>query len=403
MKWLLFLLYAFQVNQSMEIVQSPQKEWRDDFSKLDKQKYNDAVQYDLDMRLWEDNRKNVVHNNVSLLAHGWGANPTTMIDYARVEGPHRIPGDKVTFCFQDAFINHCWFMLYSSFGQVEDIKSLLVTMKAVHDCCWIKNNVGCNLFGQSRGAAAVTNALAVLNTKIDEWNIVFADIKTFFTDDDRNQMITMIRKGVVVLDTPMVTMKAGVDAHVHQWLGGMVDEQWFSSIVHDYGLPLITSGNYNPSGSQALTSVKNIPNNLKLLVHFQNNDAAVGNTLDKEFSKALCNHLGEQNVWIVLGDDGGKEFDDETWQMLQVADQEHTIQQKWWLWSGLAYRAISAHNAGFIALLQSGVLNAFFKKHDCSYYWDHAKLNYGANILKKSHCIQDFEKYFKNYGPSIHL
>jgi hypothetical protein len=404
MKRLFFVMICiFQLNQAMETTQIiAEKNWRGEFNKLDKKKYNDVVGYNLDLRLWKDSRNNIVHNNVSLLAHGWGANPTTMIDYARLKGPHAIPGDKVTFRFKDAFTNYDpLFVLDSSFGQIEDIESLLVAMIAMHDCCWVKHRVGCNLFGQSRGAAAIVNTLAVLNTKIDEWNVVFDEIKKILTDEDRNQIINMIKKGVVVLDTPMVTVQAGTHAHVIEWLQDTVFEGWISevsSLFHDYILPTFTG--YSAEGMQALTSVKNMPNDLKLLVHFQNNDAAVGNTLDQQFSQILSRHVGEQNIWIVLGDDRNTEFDDETWQMLQEADNKSKIQHKWWLCGGLASRAVTAHNAGFITLLQSGILNAFFKKHNCSYCEGHAKLTHALKILEKAHCVQNFDEHFKNYNMS---
>ncbi|HEX4068547.1 MAG TPA: hypothetical protein VHX42_00455 [Candidatus Babeliales bacterium] len=405
MKKLFFIMLSvFQLNQPMETKTgiSPEKNWRDQLDRLDKQKYNDIVHYDLDLYLWKDQRNNIVHKNVSLLAHGWGASPTTMIDYARLEGPHSIPGDKVTFRFTDAFTHFDLFVLESSFGQVEDIKSLLVSMMAVHDGCWVNHKIGCNLFGQSRGAAAIANTLAVLNTKIDEWDDAFAVIKKILTDEDRNQIIKMIKKGVVVLDTPMVNVQLGTHSHVADYLQGTVFESWISdisSLIHDNILPMFT--NYSPEGMQGLTSVKKMPQGVKLLVHFQNNDAAVSNTLDKEFTKILINHLGEQNVWIVLGDDSGKEFDDETWQILQDADNKWKIQPKLWLCGGLTSRSVSAHNAGFIALLQSGVLNAFFKNNNCSYYEGHGKLNDALKILEKGHCIKDLDEHFKNYDMNF--
>lgn len=408
MKRLCLIMISFvQMQQCMETTQmTPQQKWRDQFNALDKQKYNDVVNYDLDLRLWQDDRNNVVHNNVSLLAHGWGANPTTMIDYARLEGsPHSIPGDKVTFNFSDAYSNYDLFILNSNFGQAEDVKSLLAAMIVMYDSCWAQHKIGCNLFGQSRGAAAIANTLAVLNTKLDEWNEAFTGIKNNLTDESRDQIIAMLKKGVVVLDTPMVTVQEGTHAHVHAWLKGMVFEKLVSNIIHDYILPICTD--YSPEGMQALTSVQNMPNDLKLLVHFQNNDAAVGNALDKEFAKILVNHLGENNVWIVLGDDKDAQFDDETWQMLQNADNDWKIQPKLWLCgSGLVGRAVTAHNAGFIALLQSGVLNAFFKNNDCSYYEGHGKLDDALEILEKAHCVKNFDEHFKNYNmnpPSLAL
>ena len=57
-------------------------------------------------------------------------------------------------------------------------------------------------------------------------------------------------------------------------------------------------------------------------------------------------------------------------------------------------------------MLQSGVLNAFFKKHNCSYYEGHGKLDDALKILEKSHCVKNFDEHFKNYNmnpPSLAL
>jgi hypothetical protein len=399
MKRLLFLIMVsvFQLNQSMETVQiNPQQRWRDHFYKqLPKQKYNDIVDYDLNLCLWKDDRENVVHKNLSLLAHGFGASPTTMAEYARLEGPHCIPGDKVTFNFKDAFNGELSFITHSSFGQIEDIKSLLVAIKAMHDCCWVKDSIGCNIFSHSRGAGAVANTLAVLNTKVDEWSSDFDGIKLFFTEKHREQMLLMIKKGVVILDAPMVTAQIGVRSLMHSILGGWLGQN-IADFIHDCILPAITDGNYSPSGVQALTSVQGMPKDVKLLVSFQWGDEFVSNAYDREFSERLSSHLHEGNLWVVLGNHKGKEFDDETWQLLEIADQEEKLQKRW-IVGGLPYRSFLAHGAGFASLLQSGVLNAFFKKHECSYNEGHGTLNDALKILEKAHCVKNFEEHFKNY------
>lgn len=399
MKQLLFFitLFFFQVQQCMEVISAtPQQKWRDAFKNLDTQKYNHVVQYDLNLELWEDNREKVIHQNVSLLAHGFGASPTTMSEYARLEGPYSVPGDKITFQFKDAFRGNLDFIRHSSFGQHGDIKSLLVALKAVCDCCWIQDKVGCNLFGQSRGAGAVANMLAILNTKIHKWDADFSDIKEFLKDKDRVEMLLMIKKGVVVLDTPMVTTHVGVKSLTNLVLRGSCFEPPIVSLIHDYCLPILTWGNYSPSGMQALTSVADIPQDLKLLVSFQLDDEFVGNHLDKDFSEILSRRLGPDNLWVVLGNDKGKQFDDETWEILEKANQEEKLQKRW-LIGGLPYRTMLAHGAGFISLFQSGVLNAFFKKHNCSYYEGCIKLITGAKILEKAHRVKNFKQHFKNY------
>ncbi len=170
--------------------------------------------------------------------------------------------------------------------------------------------------------------------------------------------------------------------------------QSIAHFIHDTVLPVIS--NYLPSGMQALISVTDIPKDLKVLVSFQWDDEFVGNDLDKDFSQILSSHLHGDNVWIVLGNDKGKQFDDETWQILEAADKEERLQKRWFV-GGLPYRTFLAHGAGFVRLLQNGVLNAFFKKHECSYNEAHDTLNDALKILEKANCVKDFEEYFKNY------
>jgi len=383
------IIFFFNCNQAMEMVQhKSQDAWRNEFNQLSKEQYNKSVGYNFNLRLWLDDRENVVHTYPSLLAHGFSASDTTMIEWARVDGSHRIPGDAVTFCFKDAFTSSGSFILHSSFGQINDIKSFLVALRAMYDCK-IK---GCNLFGQSRGGGTIPNALAVLNTQSDEWDKGFDTIKSFFKEHDRLAIIRMLKNGVVVLDTPMVTSHAGLEAHVNKVTRGCWLEKHVSSLIDNKVLPIVTLGNYSPSGAQALNSVKNLPEGLKVLVSYQKDDGSVGNKHDKDFAQELRNRLGEKNVWIVLGNNGGEEFDDETWRELNVANNAGHIQKRWGFF-GLPYRAVPAHNAGFFLLLKNGVLNALFKDHGGSCLQDEAKLHQGKKILEGSQ-PESLEKFF---------
>ena len=55
--------------------------WRNNFGLLDKKQYNDAVGYDLDVRLWQDDREKVEHTIATVLGHGWFASDTTKLEY----------------------------------------------------------------------------------------------------------------------------------------------------------------------------------------------------------------------------------------------------------------------------------------------------------------------------------
>lgn len=391
------LLFIFQFNYAMEIVyQTPEKIWRENFWKLSLDQYNQSVGYNLDLQLWPDYRGEVKHTFPSLLAHGWSASSTTMTEYARVDRTYRIPGDAVTFRFKDAFTNSGSFILHSSFGQINDIKSFLVALRAMYDC----KVPGCNLFGQSRGGGTIPNALAVLNTETRYWDKGFGAIKSFFEDEDRIKIIAMIKKGVVVLDTPMITSQAGINAHVNKIFGRLFYVKKVVSFLMDrIILPIITRGNYSSSGPQALTSVKNLPVDLKVAVSYQKNDESVGNLYDKEFAQALVDRLGQKNVWIVLGNDGGRRFDDIKWQELQQANKAGCIQKRFGI--GLPYRDVPAHNAGYFPLLELGFINRLFAYCGGSYLSDKDILTQGVQILRKSQ-PESLDDYFTDDNYNMH-
>lgn len=387
MKSLLFFVMVslFTLNYGMElmILEEPQLVWREQFNKLDREVYNKPVGYNLDLRLYRDNRPNVIHKFPSLLAHGFAASPYTMLEYARIISPYKIPGDLFIFSFADAYRN-CLFFTKSNFAQVNDIKPLLMAIKCLYD----SKVSGCNLFGQSRGAGTIVNTLAVLNTEVETWSNEFKDIKPFYKD--RVAILDMIKKGVVVLDTPMVKLSTAVTAI----RSNITYQDIFDSFIEQTLLPMVS--NYLSDKMQVLDCVDNLPEGLKLLVSYQKNDKIVGNKHDKEFTKKLIDRFGKENVCVVLGSDSGKEIDGETWQVLEKAVKDKEIQSRFGMC--LPYRHLFAHNAGYFILLKRGVLNKFFQKHLTSYFDDKKHLDEGDTILKKSETeLYDYEKFFSNY------
>src|ERR1700733_2204954 len=99
-KIMIVVLFCSQLSLAMEVQSVPKEVWRGHFKTLPHQKYNKAAGYDLKITLWPDNRKEVEHKNISILAHGWGSSPVTPVEGARLVGPHRIPGDLITFRFK---------------------------------------------------------------------------------------------------------------------------------------------------------------------------------------------------------------------------------------------------------------------------------------------------------------
>jgi len=373
--------------------------WRKNFNDLDKKPYNESVGYDLQMELWPDDRLALEHKIPSLLAHGWGSSPVGVVEYARLDGPHRIPGDAFTFNFPDASDSfNPSFIFDSSFGQEKDIKSLLVALKIVLDC----GVIGCNLFGQSRGGGTVVNALAVLNSKTQQWSCKFDSIKNLFKGKIRLKILTMVKNGVVVIDTPMVTTQAGLNAHAHKIFRGMFFEKFLCNIVDKYVLPLVTRGNYDPYGPQALRSVESIPQKLKILLSYQRDDGSVGNVHDQQFAQKLSDRITGIPLFVILGRDAGKSICADTWDALRNAASDEII-KRWGQVIPSSCQILPAHNAGYITLLESGILNAFYQKNGGSFIQkSEEEQEPFKEILKKAvYNSVDMESWSKDNNDSI--
>jgi len=357
--------------------------------------YNKLVGYDLDCQIWKETRENVVSGQPSLLVHGFGASPVTMIEWTKVAGPNKIPGDIVTFRFADATDTNTPDFSQLNLGQKSDMLSLLVAFKAMKDTT---GNGGWNTYGQSRGAATIVNTLAILNKPVNTWHHTLQ--KSQITDEERVALLESIKKGVVVLETPLVTTASGIHGNGKLVINRYVDlpdkmTSLLCSLGNNIVFPIISRGNYVPWGEQALSSVDALPNELKVLLHFQHNDQDVSNQYDALFTKKMLDRLGKNNVWASYGDDGKKELDDETWQALQEAVQQGTVKR-------LLNRKVRAHNAGSETLLKKGVISALYKEHGGAYLNDEKHLKLGQEIIEAS-CVDpnNVENHFKNLSQKI--
>lgn len=363
------------------------------FIQQNKDTYNNLVNYNLDFHITEEKRDNVVVGIPTLFVHGFGTTPKGMLEWVRTSGPNKIPGEVITFRFADAADdNNIPNFAQLSLGQKKDMLSLLVAFKAMKD---FYGDSGWNTYGQSRGAATIVNTLALLNQPVDTWHYILK--KSGITEKERLSLLECVKKGVIVLETPMVTTAAGIHGN-----GKLVINRYINlldmvssaacSFLNTIGLPLYSRGEYVPWGEQALSGVDMLPIGLKVLVHYQKNDKDVGNGHDQLFAKKLIQRLGKDKVFVVLGNDGGKELDDQTWNALEIAKKEGAVNR-------FANRAIRAHNAGPETLLRKGVVNAFYHMHGGPYLNNQDILMQGQRILKKSSLddSKNFAHHFQDY------
>jgi hypothetical protein len=370
----------------------------DDFLYKNKEQYNDVVGYDLDFRVWKETRKNVKPGRPTLSFHGFGASPTTAMEWVRTAGPDKIPGDVVTLRFADA-ANDATMpdFRHINLGQKEDMLSAFMGFKCMQA---VSPQLGWNTAGQSRGAAAPINALAVLNQPVDTWHPTLQE--SGISEQERLDILESIKKGVVILETPLVTTASGIQGNGALWIKKHTKKYvnlperaiaGMCTAAHYLGFPVwsLGNGNYSPWEEQALASVDHLPLGLKVLALFEQDDLDVGNKYDLIFSQRLINRLGKENVWIVLGNDGQKELDDVTWDALQKAKESGVV-------SRLGNRTIRAHNAGSETLLKKGIISALYKKHGGAYVDDEEHLERGNRILDLARGGSgNLAKYFEDY------
>src|SRR5438477_7027893 len=179
----------------------------DDHFQQNKEQYNALVDYNLDLKVWPETRENVVAGMPTLSMHGFGASPTTMVEWLRNAGPYKIPGNVTTFRFADAADDKKTpDFAHFNLGQKKDMLSAFVAFKAMQDCTVEKS--GWNTHGQSRGAATTINALAELNQPVDTWHEILK--KSHITEEERLFILESVKKGIVVLETPLLTTSSGI-------------------------------------------------------------------------------------------------------------------------------------------------------------------------------------------------
>jgi hypothetical protein len=284
---------------------SSSENWKEQFEKIDKKHYDRLAGCKLDLTLHKETRNNVTPGSPTIHHHGYGAHSyKTQNEYLRIAG---IPGDVVTFNFPDANNGGILPFWKSSLGQKKDILAALVAQKTMLDCGakeW-------GNYGQSRGAAVLINLLKYLQIPHKEWPNKF---KNVMTEQQKHVIFKRILGKLVIIETPMMTPFSGIKAHINRIntaCYNLPPIKLFTAcatpLANFIVAPVITGFNYDPFfGETALSSIDQLPENLKVLVHFQANDTAVGNEYDHLTIKKLVDRLGADNVWPVFAEDGGK-------------------------------------------------------------------------------------------------
>lgn len=241
--------------------------------------------------------------------HGFGANKEAAFDIKHYHGAKRLPGDIVTFNFQDAN-NGAMNTSHSSLGQWNDIKVALYVLKKLHDSG--EKEVG--ITAHSRGGATAINMVAALINQAGRYD---ERLKALGIDAaTRISIINMLQRGHVVLECPLIDVRAAIQNQITQssnsWFGAwivpsvIVESLAYSSAVSvNYVAPLVLQ-EYRPWAEQARASAKEWKDaNIPTIVHFQEKDEVLGNNYDIDFFNALETANGQDYTHFHKGDDGG--------------------------------------------------------------------------------------------------
>lgn len=274
--------------------------------------------------LKEGDPKVVTLNRKTLYFHGFGANKNVASDIKNYYGSERLPGDVVTFDFVDAN-NGGMDTSGSSLGQWNDIKTALYVLKKLHDID--ETEVG--ITAHSRGGATAINMVAALVDQTDKYDDRLRELG--IDNEVRNNLVSMLQKGHIVLECPLVELRATIQHHIEEstksasrsvsgdacfnslssssaYLGLDSILSLFSSSSAasvDYAAPLVVK-EYRPWQEQAIKSADawhgaQIPT----IVHFQEEDEVLGTKMNDELYEKLEASNGSDYTHVHKGKDGG--------------------------------------------------------------------------------------------------
>lgn len=314
-------LTAFFVIKGME----PEKVWREKFKKVNHPSLQTKLGYNPTLELIEDNNPEVVHGTgPTLYIHGWLGSKDASYLRRRCGDSSKIPGDVIVFNFQDAsrWINlnvattsisfPYWMPINkSNFGQEGDVTSLLCVLAELHH-----QDIQIPIcYPHSRGGAALTKAISILNKPSEEWK---EKLKTLeITDDTRSKILNSIK--IAYLNTPLKNISLAIKkrcenrlfffTYLFPFLQAFVSHQ-VSSFIQKKVLPRCTS--YNATDTkEPIHYLNDWQKTITAVLHFQHHDTYVPNDDDITCAQLLI-AANPNNTYVLMGKDGGHNYGDRT-------------------------------------------------------------------------------------------
>lgn len=277
----------------------------------------DAIQacrllgYDPQITLLKESDQHVVRSGrKTLYLHGFGGNKDTASVLKQYHGSERLPGDVVTFDFADAN-NGTMDTTKSSLGQWNDIKTALYVLNTLHE----SGETEIGITAHSRGGATAINMVAVLVDRTGQYDDRLAELGIDAVR--RKALVSMLQNGHIVLECPLIDVRAVIQHHIEESSSAASLRSWFSSgassssltyssaTALDYAAPVVLR-KYRPWAEQAVKSVESWRDvRIPTILHFQEVDEVLGNARNSEFYAKLKAANGQDVTFIHQGNDGG--------------------------------------------------------------------------------------------------
>jgi hypothetical protein len=168
------------------------------------------------------------------------------------------------------------------FGTIWELEPLLRTLKA---CVIDGNQDRVHLYGFSAGGGAVVNTLAVL------WHYRFGEhlVEFGIGIEERDRIITAIKKGTITLDLPMKSVDEVIIAHPEEATDNL----------------LSAAQNYIDNDLRPIDTLKKLEGmELNILLHFQAHDRILTNRDDDLYCERLMHANKGGLTHIVIGTEG---------------------------------------------------------------------------------------------------
>ena len=290
------------------------------------QSNDDAINilgYDPEIEILGESNNQVINpDRCTIALHGWG-DSKEFIRRLKRHNPYSplLPGTVITYNALDAVQDGHLPIAQSSFGQLPDIIPFLYVLKQCADADLPTIDINAH----SRGAALAINGLAVLNNNTNKYNQVWDQLH--INPAQREKIKAMIQKGCIVLQCPLVSVRAAIKNQVKTIRQGIIARSsllnTLSNFMPSFSLKFSSSlGSVSDASTAAsveyaastftyykaweetpLRSIENLKGlDLKMLVHFEENDQVVTNEYDDRFYALLS--LRNPSVHLSLGHNG---------------------------------------------------------------------------------------------------